>query len=121
MADGAPQAAPIWGRSEGEGVVFFKEESSLAVRNLKRDPRVAISIIAADDPYAGAMLRGEAIEFRGNEDAVQLQEEMSLLYTGKPYPPERMVESEPGVLVVVELVRTAEFAFDFLKHDPPRA
>jgi PPOX class probable F420-dependent enzyme len=119
MKDGSPQAAAVWGRSEGERVVFFKEERSLAYRNLKRDPRVAISVIGAADPYEGAMLRGEAIEFRGNADAVRLQEEMSLLYTGKPYPPEQMAESEPGVLIVVELVRTAEFAFDFLRHDPP--
>jgi hypothetical protein len=121
MSDGSPQAAPIWGRSEGDGVIFFKEERSLAYRNVKRDPRVAISVIAAENPYEGAMLRGKVTEFRGNEDAVPLQEEMSLLYTGKPYPPERMQESEPGVLIVVELVRAGEFSFDFLQHHPSGA
>ncbi|MBS1881819.1 MAG: pyridoxamine 5'-phosphate oxidase family protein [Actinobacteria bacterium] len=50
MADGSPQAAAVWGRSEGEGVVFFKEERSPAYRNLRRDPRLAISIIGVANP-----------------------------------------------------------------------
>ncbi len=121
MADGAPQAAPVWGRSEGERLVFYKEESSLAYRNLKRDPRVAISIIGAQNPFEGAMLRGVAVEFRGNAEAVEFLEEMSVLYTGRTYPPEPRREAEPGVLVVVDLVRAGGFAFDFLTPAPPTA
>src|SRR3954471_5666766 len=58
MKDGSPQSAALWVGVEGERLVFYKEADSLALRNLRRDPRLSVSIAAQDDPYESCQLRG---------------------------------------------------------------
>src|SRR5215467_3222714 len=70
MADGSPQSSAVWIGVEGENLVFFKEPTSVAFRNLQRNRAVAISIIAVDDPYRGCSLRGRVIEVRQGPEAL---------------------------------------------------
>ncbi|HWC07571.1 MAG TPA: pyridoxamine 5'-phosphate oxidase family protein, partial [Solirubrobacterales bacterium] len=51
MADGSPHVAPVWIGVEGSDLAFVKEEESVAMANLRRDPRVAISVSSVEDPY----------------------------------------------------------------------
>ena len=64
MPDGSPHSAPVWIGVDGDDLVFTREESSLAMRNFRRDPRVAISIHNVEDPYECAYVRGRVTELR---------------------------------------------------------
>jgi hypothetical protein len=55
------------------------------VRNVEHDPRVALSIVAADNPYEEAMLRGTVVEVRDDDDLFDM-DPISIVYTGKPFP-----------------------------------
>jgi PPOX class probable F420-dependent enzyme len=118
MADGTPQSSAVWIGVEGEHLVFFKEPTSVAFRNLQRDPAVAISIIAVDDPYRGCSLRGRVIEVRQGPEAFTWLDARAHEYTGSPYPPtERPAE---GALLVVAVERASTHRFDaFAGAKPP--
>jgi len=56
--DGGPQTSVIWiGLDDGD-VVFSATEDRRKVRNLRRDPRVSVSITDAENPYRHTQLRG---------------------------------------------------------------
>ncbi|WP_433280333.1 PPOX class F420-dependent oxidoreductase [Pseudonocardia xinjiangensis] len=56
--DGGPQTSVVWvGLDEG-ALVFSATEDRRKVRNLRRDPRISVSITDAADPYRHTQLRG---------------------------------------------------------------
>ncbi len=46
-----PRAVPLWIGVHGDGVVFLTGPGSRTARNLRRDPRMALSIAPVDDPF----------------------------------------------------------------------
>src|SRR5205085_3384131 len=64
LPDGSPQSAPVWIDVEGDRVLIATGEGSLKSRNTKRDPRVSLSVVAMDNPYREAQLRGRVVERR---------------------------------------------------------
>lgn len=62
MPDGSPHVTPVWIESDGDEIVFNTVEGRQKPTNLRRDNRVAISVIDPDDPYAHIMIRGEVVE-----------------------------------------------------------
>ena len=60
MPDGSPQVTPVWVDTDGEAVLFNTAKGRLKYRNLRRDPRVAISIAARENDYRTVVLRGRA-------------------------------------------------------------
>ena len=58
MSDGSPQASPVWVDTDGPMIVVNSAEGRLKDRNIRRDPRVAISVIDPDNPYRSLMIRG---------------------------------------------------------------
>jgi len=85
MRDGSPHSTPLWVGVDGERVMFFTEIDALKDRNLRRDPRVAISVTGADNPYAMAFIRGEAVERLDGDDALPYVDRISHAYEGRPY------------------------------------
>lgn len=85
MRDGSPHSIPLWVGVEGERLMIFTEADTLKDRNLRRDPRVAISVTGADNPYAMAFVRGEAVERIDGDEALPYVDRISALYTGAPY------------------------------------
>jgi PPOX class probable F420-dependent enzyme len=61
MADGSPQNTPVWIEIEGDKIVFNTAEGRVKPRNLRRDPRVAISVTDAENPYRAAFIRGHVV------------------------------------------------------------
>lgn len=118
MDDGSPHSVPVWISVDQEDrPVFYKENGSLGLRNLKRDPRVAISITDFDDPYRSVLVRGRVVEMRGEPEAAAWLNQRAFEYIGQAYP-----EPVPGTgtLVVVEPERVAyQYAEGFV-HAPPR-
>jgi len=100
MADGSPHASPVWVAREGDRVLLGIGEDSVKGRNSRRDPRVALSIVAADDPYRMAQLRGRVVERRPDPDFA-VKDAMSREDTGAPFP----WRYRGGVIHVVEVAR----------------
>ena len=106
MPDGSPQAATVWIDRDGDTIILNAAESRQRTRNLKRDPRVAISIYDQDNPYSSASIRGKAIEIteKGGEEHI---DKMNMKYHGNPKYPYH-IPSDPRVLIRVEATRIHE-------------
>ena len=64
--DGSPQVSPVWVGYDGKHIIVNSEDKRLKVRNLKRDPRVSLSIQNGEQPYAYIEIRGKAVEITPN-------------------------------------------------------
>jgi PPOX class probable F420-dependent enzyme len=62
MPDGSPQVSPVWVDYDGEFILINTARGRQKDRNIRRDPRVAISIQDPDDPYHRLLVRGKVVE-----------------------------------------------------------
>ena len=51
--DGSPHATPVWIDTDGENVVFNTAIGRAKERHLRRDPRVAVTVLPAEDQQSG--------------------------------------------------------------------
>ncbi len=105
MSDGAPHVSPIWIEEDGGLVIFNTAEGRLKPHNLRRDPRVAISIVNPEHPYEHLLIRGRVIEMihEGGDENVDALAERYLGVDG--YPWRRPGEQRVIVKVEPERVR----------------
>ncbi len=89
LPNGGPHSVPVWVGREGNRIAFLTSPGSRKARNLARDPRVAISITARDQPYAMALVRGRVAARLEGETARRIIDQISHKYTGQPYPTRR--------------------------------
>ncbi|MEA2002163.1 MAG: PPOX class F420-dependent oxidoreductase [Actinomycetota bacterium] len=61
-ADGSPQVSIVWADLDGEVIRFSTAEGRAKPRNLRRDPRIAISFTPPDNPYRNIVIHGRAVE-----------------------------------------------------------
>lgn len=100
LKDGSPHATPVWVAREGDRVLLGVGETSVKGRSTRRDPRVALSIVAIDDPYRMAELRGRVVERRPDPE-FKAKDAMSVKYIGRPFP----WRYPDGVILVIEVDR----------------
>jgi PPOX class probable F420-dependent enzyme len=62
MPDGSPHVSTIWIDLDGDVVVFNTAEGLTKIENMRRDPRVAISVFDGADPYEQVVVRGTVAE-----------------------------------------------------------
>ena len=86
MPDGAPHSVPLWVGIEGDRIAFLTDPGSRKARNVDRDPRVSISITAADRPTIMAHVRGRVTERVEGDAAWEIIDRISAKYIGAPYP-----------------------------------
>ncbi|GHE79098.1 PPOX class F420-dependent enzyme [Amycolatopsis deserti] len=99
LPDGSPHAAPVYVGTRGEHIVFFTGPGMQKARNLRRDPRVALSIAPADNPFEPVVVRGRVVGWLEGDEAWEIVDQLAVKYTGEPYPrgDERVVALiEPG-------------------------
>jgi len=113
MPDGSPQSAPIWVAREGDRILIGTGEGSLKAKNTRRDPRVALSIVAMDDPYSEAQLRGRIVERRPDED-FKVMDVIAHKYTKQSFP----FRNPAGRVVLVVEVDKARYTKLPFKHTP---
>ncbi|HEY3099468.1 MAG TPA: PPOX class F420-dependent oxidoreductase [Methylomirabilota bacterium] len=116
LPDGSPQSAPVWIDVEGDRVLIATGEGSLKARNIKRDPRVSLSVVAMDNPYREAQLRGRVVE-RRPDAKFEIMDRISRKYTGKEFP--MRANPEQRVVLVIEIER-ARYAVLPFSHTPGR-
>jgi PPOX class probable F420-dependent enzyme len=100
MEDGSPQVSPVWVDSEDGLVIFNTAEGRLKPKNLRRDPRVAISITNPENPYESLLIRGRAVELT-HEDADAHIDALANRYMGVDEYPMRQ-PGEERVIVKIE-------------------
>jgi PPOX class probable F420-dependent enzyme len=85
MPDGSPQLTQTWVDTDGEFVIINTVDGHQKVRNIRRDPRVAVTVADPNDPSDFVQLRGEVVR-ETTEGAVEHIDLISVRYTGRPYP-----------------------------------
>ena len=58
MPDGRPQVTPVWCDFDGTHVIVNTAKGRVKDRNMRRDPRVSLSIMDPDNPYRYVEIRG---------------------------------------------------------------
>jgi len=114
MPDGSPQVAPVWVDLEGDRILVATGEGSLKAKNTKRDARVGLSIVAFDNPYVEAQLRGRVAE-RWKDAEFKVMDRISRKYTGKAFP---MRDNPAQRVVLVIEVERARFTRLPFSHTP---
>ena len=86
MKDGSPQVTPVWVTHDGHRVIVNTAEGRQKPRNLRRDPRVAVSVVDKNNPFRYVLVRGRVADIIGGEEAWQSIEALSQKYNGRAYP-----------------------------------
>lgn len=82
--DGRPHAVPTWYEwSEGH-VLVNMDRTRRRLEHLRRDPRVALTVMLRDDWYSHVSLLGDVVELRDDRDLADI-DRLSLRYRGEPY------------------------------------
>jgi PPOX class probable F420-dependent enzyme len=100
LPDGAPHSVPVWIGVEGDRVVVLTGPGSRKARNLRRDPRVALSIAPADNPFQPVTVRGRVVEWVEGDAAWEIIDRLAAKYIGAPYSREL-----DRIVLVIEPVR----------------
>jgi PPOX class probable F420-dependent enzyme len=61
MADGSVQVTPIWFDYDGTHIRVNSAKGRVKDRNMRRDPRVALSIVDPGNPYRYVAVRGRIV------------------------------------------------------------
>ena len=85
MPDGAPQQTQTWVDTDGTNILVNTVRGHQKVRNVERDPRVAVTVADASAParYFGA--RGRVVDVT-TDGAAEHIETLAQRYLGGPYP-----------------------------------
>ena len=97
LPDGSPHTVPLWVDTRGDQVVFLTGPGSRKARNLRRDPRVALSLTAADNPFEPIVIRGRVVERLHGDEAWAIVDRIAAKYIGGPYP-----RDEERVVLLIE-------------------
>jgi PPOX class probable F420-dependent enzyme len=97
LPDGSPHNTPVYVGAHGDRIVFFTGPGMRKARNLRRDPRLALSITPVDNPYNPVVIRGRVVEWIEGDAAWEIIDRLATKYTGSPYSRE-----QERVVIVIE-------------------
>jgi PPOX class probable F420-dependent enzyme len=104
--DGAPQNNPVWFDWDGQHIRFSQTTKRQKYRNVKREPRVAISVLDPSNAYRYIEVRGKVVRLDPDPDFAFI-DKMAKKYIGQ----DKYPWHQPGderVVVVVEPERTTQ-------------
>jgi PPOX class probable F420-dependent enzyme len=100
MADGSPQVTPVWVDVEDGYILVNTAEGRQKPRNVRRDPRVAISVADQRDPYRHVTIRGRVVEVT-HEGAEAHIDRLAKKYLGRDVYPWRRPGERRVLLKIV--------------------
>jgi PPOX class probable F420-dependent enzyme len=112
LPDGSPHTVPVWIGLEDGRIAFFTGEHTRKARNLAAEPRVALSLVAHDNPYRMASVRGRVTDVVRGETAMEIVDRIAHRYTGEPFPMRDMT------IYLIEPERSTSMNLPF-EHTPP--
>jgi PPOX class probable F420-dependent enzyme len=100
MPSGEPQVTPVWCHASNGYVVFNSAKGRQKDRNVRRDPRVALSITDPDNPYRFVEIRGRVVEIteKGADEHIDFLAKKYLGVDKYPY-------RQPGEVRVIYKVK----------------
>ena len=106
MPDGSPQVTPVWVDYDGTHILVNSAKGRRKDRNMRRDPRVSLSICDPDDSARYLEIRGTVVEIT-EEGADPHLDRLSMKYLGEPEYPYRA----PGEVRVVYKIAPRRISF----------
>ena len=91
---GEPQSHPVWFEYADGQLLISTGTDRQKYRNIRRDPRVAVSILDPDNPYHYVEVRGRVVEIE-SDPATAFLDRLARRYLGLdtyPYEKRRAVE-----------------------------
>jgi PPOX class probable F420-dependent enzyme len=84
-ADGSPRNHVVWVGVEGDRVLVCTSDYTWKAKDMRRDPRVGLSVVDFANPYRMAALQGRVVEERPDEGC-RYMDPISHKYTNAPFP-----------------------------------
>jgi PPOX class probable F420-dependent enzyme len=85
-SDGQPVSVATWYLLEDDGRLLVNMDAQRRrLAHLRADPRVSITVLAADDWYTHVSVQGRVVEMREDAGLVDI-DRLSRHYTGNAYP-----------------------------------
>jgi PPOX class probable F420-dependent enzyme len=85
MPAGSPQMTETWVDTDGTHVLINTVDGFQKVKNVQRDPRVAVAVSDATNPSRYYAVRGEVLSVT-TDGAAEHIEQLAQRYLGTPYP-----------------------------------
>ena len=111
-ADGSPRNWVVWVGLEGDRILVCTGDSNLKAKDMRRDPRVGLSVVDNANPYRMATLQGRVIDVRSDEDC-RYMDAISVKYTSAPFP----VRGPGRVCFVIAVEKAVQRTLGFV-HEP---
>ena len=103
LPDGSPHVTPMWVDHEGDIILMNTAEGRIKLRNMARDPRVAVAITDHNNPYDRVVIQGRVIA-RTQDGAEAHIDKLAKKYTGaNKY--QRSTPDEKRVIIKIEPIK----------------
>jgi PPOX class probable F420-dependent enzyme len=115
-ADGSPRNWVVWVGVEGDHILVCTSDATWKAKDMRRDPRVALSVSDIANPYRMAAVQGRVVAVRPDNDC-RYMDPISIKYTSALFPsrgPDR-------VCFVIAIDKAAQRTLGFLHNPTPRA
>ena len=98
--DGSPQLTQTWVGTDGTHILINTVQGHRKLKNIERDPRVAVSVLDPKDTSAYYSVRGTVtdISAEGGRESI---ERLSQKYTGGPYRNYGSSDTETRVVLTI--------------------
>jgi len=111
--DGSPRSWVVWVGLEGERLLICTDDSTWKAKDMRRDPRVALSLVDSTNPYRMAAIQGRVVEVRLDPEC-RYMDPIALKYTSAPFP----YRGRGRVCFVIEVIHAGTRFLDWLTHRP---
>ena len=105
MPDGSPQVTPVWCDFDGEFVIINSAKGRVKDRNMRGNPRVALSIMDPKNPYRYLEIRGKVADIseKGADEHINKMAKKYMNVDTYPY-------RAPGEVRVLYRIRPERFS-----------
>jgi PPOX class probable F420-dependent enzyme len=111
-ADGSPRNWVVWVGLEDDHILVCTSGATWKAKDMRRDPRVALSLTDIANPYRMAAIQGRVVEVRPDEGC-RYMDPISVKYTNAPFP----VRGPDRVCFVIAAEKAAQRTLGFV-HEP---
>lgn len=112
-ADGAPHGSVVWVDVDGDTILINTAEGRSKVENVRRDPRVSVSVADPDNPYDSVSVSGTVTEIT-HEGADAHIDAMAMKYLGQETYPFRAPDEVRVLLKITPSSVKSLFMSDFM-------
>ena len=100
MPDGSPHTSTVWVDTDGDDILVNTAEGRVKPVNVRRDPRVSLSVVDPENPYRYVEIRGRVVDIT-QEGADESINQLAKKYLGVDQYPYR----QPGEVRVIYRVK----------------